>query len=619
MVIPDWTASKPPKIEFQPAIEHQSSSFTEPLARPLDRLAAIIIDVFVLLVPVFILLSAPFKRALMASFILGAEPTWVALALGMTVLGVALVIFYQAIMHYFFGATIGKMLFNLRVVPIFKNDRLTFAGQIGRSAMWLFECICLGFPLLAVFSNSKRRTWHDRFADTVVISRNGSFVHAPGIWERGLVRGFFGAFLLFGLLICSLEALDYYHHRYSHEWMSAAVDAGQCEVVDREMSDDDQEQGPHMRLQTAMSLYAAGLADRGCLDAEVEREINLHIPVGPITYLAQAFVNSDDAEVSNSYLDQVCQEAPDTIECSMSQVVSKWSDEDWAGVEDLLASAKRGSGYLEVWAVRHFMKQARYKDALRYLDSLTDHHELAEFSLVQRVKALFDSYSVPEADVALAQALPTLPKEEGEDLSAWMCAQQLQNGCSALTQIACHDIKPGKEISEIDFERTGEALAKVMALECQGDSAVDYLTFSESVKDEDWQLFFRANLKKQKDDEQAAFKLYAELISSASTPDMLRVEALRRLTQFADKQQMNTLVELWHGFESKEAWIKAGNLLFASFVAQKDRGNALQVAQHLIGAEALSPNGVSQLAQMQDDQHPNRKPASASKEQEESE
>ncbi len=47
-----------------------------------------------------------------------------------------------------------------------------------------------------------------------------------------------------------------------------------------------------------MTLYAAGLADRECLEAEVEREIALQVPVGPVTYLAQAFVYADDAEVS---------------------------------------------------------------------------------------------------------------------------------------------------------------------------------------------------------------------------------------------------------------------------------------------------------------------------------
>ena len=86
-------------------------------------------------------------------------------------------------------------------------------------------------------------------------------------------------------------------------------------------------------------------------------------------------------------------------------------------------------------------------------------------------------------EAALAQALPALPKEDAEEISAWMCAQQLQNGCAALTNVACQQVEEQKS-EEIDFAMTNEALARVLALECHNEGKVDYLSFSEAVEND---------------------------------------------------------------------------------------------------------------------------------------
>lgn len=608
MVIPDWTARrKPPVLQFEPE-SHQP--LPERLARPLDRLAAVIIDIFILLVPIYVLLSAPFKRYMTASFILGAEADFLLQLTCMVALGLALIIAYQALLHYFFQATFGKMLFDLRLKPMFGGEKLSLFSCVVRACIWVLEILTLGLPLLAVFSDSRRRTMHDRICDTVVVSTSKTAVNAPAPWERGLVRGFFAACLLFALMLAIVNLGNLYDKFKAENKAAAMLDRedGECDAVTRNLNPHDD--NPHARLQLAMSLYAAGLADRSCLESEIELEMAEQIPVGAITYLAQAFVNADDAEVSNSYLDQVCDEASDSIECAMSKVVSRWSEEDWDAVEQLLNAAPKGSGYLEVWAVRHFMKQARYADALKFLDGMEDHRELASFSLVQRVKALYNSYQESEASVALAQALPALTKEDGDDISSWMCAQELENGCGALKSLACKSLPEKEDISEIDFGQTDEALSRVLALECAEGNSMDYLTFSDAVKDEDWQTFFRANLKRQKEDRSAAFQLYAQVIASPSTPDLLRVESIRRLSQFADHAQMAKLVDMWSDFDSREAWIKAGNFLLAHSMKRHDPETAMRVARHLMTQEALSPTSITALEEMDKD-HSLRKPAAA--------
>jgi len=171
-------------------------------------------------------------------------------------------------------------------------------------------------------------------------------------------------------------------------------------------------------------------------------------------------------------------------------------------------------------------------------------------------------------------------------------------------------------MGEIDFEHSAMALSRVMALECQIDAGVDYLTFSEAVHDEDWQTFFRANLKHQKDDNQASFRLFSDVINSNSTPELLRVEALRRVSQFATRQQMASLVESWRTFESKEAWIKGGNLLFTRLMQKKDQETATRVARYLMNGEGLSPASVAQLTDMVGSKPPDRRPASVNEKEE---
>lgn len=615
MVLPDWSAPpRPPKISFSAEPNHADNSL---LARPLHRLAAVIVDICVVLLPIYYLLSSPFRTWMTASFLVGSEPEFVSTVAGMVSVAVGLIVLYQTFMHYFFRATLGKMLFELQVVHMFQEEKLSCWDCFIRAWVWIFQILCLGLPLLAVFSNNKRRPLHDRVADTVVISRNFGGVVRPAAWEQALVRSAFGLAICAGLLLALVQLRGTVDKLKSESAFAALIEreTGACEVVNKSL--DGELDSGHRRLELAMTLYAAGLADRTCLEAEVEREVAMQVPIGAVTYLAQAFVYADDAEISNSYLDEVCETAPGTVECHMSRVVSDWSDENWEAVEESLNQAPRGSGYLEVWGVRHFMKQARYDKALNMLNDLITHRSLAEFNMVQRVKALFNSYREPEAEAALLQALTVLPEGEGRDLSAWMCAQQLQSGCSAAANAACLQIHPEREkLTEIDFEQSNEALARVLTLECQGEGQMDYLSFADAVRDDDWQTFFHANLKKQNNDRKASAHLFSQLILSPDAPDLLKVEAARRWALFADQRQGQDLFEQWRDLPSREAWVKTGNILFKRFAELGNHELALRVAQYLVNTGSLSPHAVAVFSGMKKDSAKNKRIPASNKEDE---
>lgn len=613
MVISNWTKSDAPAGNDHRLVTNE---LPVSLARPLDRLAAAIIDVCVLLLPLYILLSAPLKKWMMTAFILGSEPDFVATGLAMFFLAISILVIYQTICHYYYGATIGKRIYDLRVVPMFAGEKLSFWNHGLRSCLWVGEFLLLGIPWLAVFSNPKRRTLHDRMCDTVVVTRAPTGVAGPMDWERAVVRTLFAGILAFFALAGAIQVRGTIDKLKMEKSLAAIVDRdlGDCEVVSASVSEDSSD--PHHRLKTAMTLYAAGLADRSCLESEVEGEIAKQIPVAPITYLAQAFIYADDAEISNSYLDEVCEQAPGTVECSMSQLVTSWSDEDWETVAEILKAAPKGSGYMEVWGIRHYMKQAQYGNAISALDDLLSNRELAEFSLVQRVKALFNFYKEPEAIAAFQQAVLALQPEQGDDLGAWMCSQQLQESCTATSGVVCKKTLPESPTQEIDFEHTSFALAHVLAMECKSEKGIDYASFGDAVRDPDWQLFFEANSKR--DDKKSAADLFAKLLGSSTAPEMLRVEAARRWVSMASPAKMNDVVESWLKFESREGWVKIGNFLFNRLAEQRNSELALKVAQRLAADESLSPVAVKILAGLTNDNDKEdvRRPASAkSKEQ----
>lgn len=609
MVIPDWSApQRPPNFKYRKDLTEAIVQF----ARPTDRLAAVIVDVFIVLTPVFILVGAPLKRWMTTSFILGTEPDFFLNITFMTVLAIFLLVSYQAVCHYYFAATLGKRVFGLKVESAFSGQALSFWDCVLRAFVWVAEVLCLGLPWLGVFSNSMRRPLHDRIGDSVVVTSSGAGVGKPHPWEQRLVQSLFASGLALLMLTVILEIRGIATKmKIENDFLALSEkQPSSCEAVDPYV--DENSQDDHARLKVSMSLYAAGLADRSCLESEVEREVSLKAPLSPVTYLAQAFVNADDAEVSNSYLDRVCNDDAKSVECSMSRLVGSWSDDDMEGVENALNSAPKGSGYLEVWGVRHYMKQAEYKSALVLLDELAPRREIAEFSLVQRTKALFDSYKSQEAEAAFAQAVVALPLEEGRDLGEWMCAQQLQGGCGQAHSLACAQVPPVDETSNLNLKNPTEGLAQVLVMECKKDKSLDYLKLSETASSESWQNFFRANLKFQREDRSASYALYSRVISDQDAPEGLRLEATRRLLQNASFAQLEGVMKMWSQFEGKEIWVKAGNLLFGRLAEMPNTELALGVAKHLAEANALSPQSTVTLSSLLDPKVNERLPASTS-------
>ncbi len=82
-------------------------------------------------------------------------------------LGCLLAISYFTFFHLVWGQTIGKMILGLRVVQT--NGRPLGTGRaLLRAVAYFFSAFPLGMGFLWVGFSSKKRSWHDWIAGTVV-------------------------------------------------------------------------------------------------------------------------------------------------------------------------------------------------------------------------------------------------------------------------------------------------------------------------------------------------------------------------------------------------------------------------------------------------------------------
>lgn len=597
MVIPNWLGKKdenPTELSFQ-------NEKLRALSRPVDRLAAAIIDIFVVLMPIYLLLIATVRMRLTTSVLLGSLIGIFVYFILHVLIGLVLVVVYQSYMHWKFGATVGKFILNLRVRTIWSNTNPEYATAVKRSLVWLVEMLFVGVPFLAIFTNSQRRILHDRICDTEVISLKEMGVLPPRRAERVAAYTFavFGLFMtvaLYGGMLVSLGSSG------SDSELAAllATEDGRCQEVSLALdaTADDKGQKDPNRMQTAMSLYAAGIVEKSCLAGETERELDVEFNGSPLAYLAKAFVHSEDADVSDAYLEQVCKEGPGTPECSMSELVTRWSEEDWPGVEAVISHAPIGSVYLEIWAIRHFMKQGEYAKALAYVERISPNRLVGSFLQSQRVKALWKTGQEKEAVVAAAQAMETLTSSEQLHLASWVCFEQLTTSCSASPSAACSWVKKQTAEGRLDLSEAKIGLAELRVQECQNAEAVDYASFADNSDDESWKVFLSASSKEAKSDRESASTLFMEVVKGSEAAEDLRLEAMRRFLRVSKTADVLAMITVWREMDRGELWRESGHLLLSSLAQKNEKLAALKVGRDLMRRNVLSDDGMKVLASL---------------------
>lgn len=533
MVMPD------PNASFQELpLQHQNENPVRFTARPVDRLAAQIFDLSLVMAPIFLLLTAPFKVMLYHGFLVENQEEILLSGIAHVCIGVVIFVSYHFLCNFYFQTTIGKYLFRLQIVDVWTGKPLNAWRSLGRSVISGLSFLTLGLAFLPILSNDRRRSVADLCFDCEVVSRKTTHDHAPGMQERYLVRAVYSLTALLGLILVVGLCGSVLNYSSSQEDITAwFMDrASKCEAIDDAMAEWPVNKGERKanRLRVSLALYAAGMVDRKCLQAEADSEATFSSAPGSLYYLAQSFAHSDETSVSDSYLEQVCQQDAKSSSCELSQIVNAWSVEDWQKMDAAFDRMKHPDVVAAVWAIRHFMKQGQPEKAFAWIKRVSPNKSLGAFLQVQRVKALWLMSHRAEAQIGALQALESLPEEWQVDLASWMCTQETSLECKKGVSLSCGWLNQQSLTAQDD---PGLAVAMLRAKECS-EEKMDYREVAELSDLSAWPDLVKVAEEEKSGHKKEAFRLVKKIMHDKDQPEDFRLEAYRRFMDLADDQSM---------------------------------------------------------------------------------
>jgi uncharacterized RDD family membrane protein YckC len=491
------------------ASETLSETLDKSLAAPIDRLAATIVD-FILAVPVITLIIAPLTRRAKEAQVLGADEAWLASVLWAIAVGAFALIVGQTIAVAIFGATPGKHILKLRVVSVWTGERPLAIESFARALMWCLELGFLGVPLLSVFSNHRRRPFHDRIAETAVISLTKSRrAGLAGPQERSVFSGFQAACLAVVLFGLSANFIKYQrHHDATLEAALLREDAGRlCPEVRDTIRESSARTAGRIkdRLEVALMLYNSGSFSTECLDAEAEFALWQSQTI-PLAYLAKGLAVSETDEIAaRAYLEKACEKA------RMQENANEFADvcllgtlaragldsarEDESAIEPenependadevklailrretevesvLSALDSKTKTYLKIAALRNMLANGEDERALPILDNLNEAKSLGAFVAGERAKILWRLGRKSEALAAMRSITALSDRPARVETARWFCFNETEFGhCSEGSLAACSEFKAGVDGDTSFLKKPDVVVAYIRAKNCAVD------------------------------------------------------------------------------------------------------------------------------------------------------
>lgn len=528
------------------------------LANPLDRLAAAIIDISIVLFPLILLLSAPIKKILMSAVLTQNEVLFAMSVAGIGLVTLFTIIIYQTLFVHFLGGTIGKKIFHLKVVNIWDDNRVSISDAFFRSLIWTLETLFLLIPHLAVFSDSRRRPLHDRLANTMVINPSKKSVLPPSIYEITFAKAILSSVLAIVLVVILQQVLLMGKNLKDNDYIGSLIGEGVelCEEVDwaLETWPETEKSTTDARVKIALALFAAGEAGKECLKTEVDFFQLNNQTESSVAYLGQAFVYSSDPDRSNKYLKRICDVDPYSPSCAMARIVENWSDSDWDDVD--LGFTSMGNNppiHISVWAIRHYTKQRKFERAAAFLDSLSPQKALSAFLAMHRVKVLWGLHKRSEVRVIADTAMENLPEEDRLRMSTWLCRREFYNeNCDAFNMGSCQVLGREVENSVQNLLDPDVALLTVLRSQCQND-AEEIRLLADTYMSLEMKKFIYA-LEYKQSNASKSLRLLTELIEESKDDSELNLQARMELIEVENTPELLEDLKKWLGESPSEGW-----------------------------------------------------------------
>ncbi len=418
------------------------------LAEPIDRLAAFIVDIGIIFL-ICTLILAPVQRRLQeAQFINDFNGIIFNIFLSWVIVFLLLII-YWTFFTFHSGTTIGKKIFQIKVVSLWPQYTLSLWDAFVRSVVHFFELCFIGIFHFSIFSDPRRRLLHDRLSNTIVVSTSYRKSSHPNRTEAicaNLLFVFIFIVFLGGITFKIYKGTEY-------------IGLNQDEVKNCEIIEDASKDWPNekkTRLSVALGLYAAGVIDEKCLQKETYHSFRNEEEM-PNTYLAKAFLNSDHVELSNLYINYICQKYQKSEACKFTQVMDLWVEERWEEArEELQLILPNASAHVKIWSIKYFKKIKDYNKVLELIEELWPAKYLSEFLGSQRIIALYGVERDSESETVFQSIFEYLDNKERYELASWLCYNQLNKSCTNLEKSSCSLIQKEKsdvvsEISHLHF------------------------------------------------------------------------------------------------------------------------------------------------------------------------
>ena len=549
------------------------------MAAPLDRLASFIIDHLIVLSPVIFIFCAPFEKQLKEALLIGNEIQALAAGATLALMTVSILIIYHTVFTHIVGATIGQLVMGLRTQRVWDKKNLGLWNATLRSVVWLTNVMFLGIPTLAVFSDSNRRTWYDRLSDSVVVTiRPRRSLMGPPLYHRSMVQGFFAALFLFMFFIGgNLVISNIRDYSYTNRLIELLEEENVfCRMVGEAQEDWPKEEGKEPnRVNVALGLYFSGDLGIGCLEAEFDSR-GFANQEDSTARLAKALIYSDHAELSDLYLNSVCDLEKTGAACLVSQSMLSLEDGDQARFrEKLLSVGDQAPVYAKLWAVNELLDLQDYQGAQELLVNIPKLEYLSEALVAAETKLLFGLNGEASSSGAAQVAYTLLSDDKKAELSSWLCYEELNKSCNYWDSVSCEQLNSmAKDDSEILASNLA-SMAYLRKKECEDPEGVNYLGLMASGVTKDVKKLVKAKLSESVND-------FRELAFNPKLNSKIRVSALTELLKYSKEPEDFLRVQVhWMKQSYSPSLNKVGQALMSYFMENRDYEAAVGVAEKI--------------------------------------
>ncbi len=538
-----------------------------PLADPLSRWAALVVDLFVILAPLISLFLSSVKKQVLISEWLGKGLDFQVYILMYLILAMMIVVLYQGLFTAFFGGTPGKLFFGLRVVSIWNEEKPGIGASLLRAVYWCIGALLFFLPHLAIFYHRERRPIYDRLADTVVIAQEKFAVGPPAMGLGGLLRLTLSLLYVAIFMSTTHSLYTIFEENRKHQtanlfWQTEESDT--CRSVSNYFHQKNSQGGPALRMERALSLFAIEKIDDECLDREADNVLWNFEEITP-AYAAKALLFMDEKSVYTKYLTKTCQGKSDPEYCLLLRALrSEFQDKKRPDLDRIYFNLSRSThDDVKIWSLKYWLKTHDYAQALNVIDNIKGDGEIAAYLAESRAKALWSTNQFNNARVALYTLLPSSPLEDRVYTNSWFCYHESLQGCSTKQERSCNalmDDLANFQVSSLDPEIL---IPIVRRAECEKGSKVNYSDFLKAAKTSTLRDFLGALLKKSTQSDSSR-SLLTDILAKSADP-ILKAEASLRLLDLPHNPKTAEFVfKEWKDKKSNfgDHWVIVGQKVF---------------------------------------------------------